>query len=292
MNTLNIDLHNDDGKLFTHFNYPGGEEQVRLTQEGQIAIGMAEHINVIARIRTPEHIVRIAHLKSALEGEIPNDDVMICLILPYFPYSRADRRFVSGDCHGLTVFFRLIDSMGFAEVRTLDMHNQLSDMTGLKDYSSDEFIREAIQQFCVPRGIFDLTILFPDKGAKTRYSIIGCVGNIHLYPVYAEKQRNPQNGLITHYSIPEQENEITPFVLVVDDICDGGATFEIISRTLEPKPKHIALYVTHGIFSKGLNPLVGYEKIYTTNSFYEKLTDGIQDKIHVFDCLPTLLEPH
>jgi ribose-phosphate pyrophosphokinase len=59
-------------------------------------------------------------------------------------------------------------------------------------------------------------------------------------------------------------------VLIVDDICDGGATFIRAARALraiEPDVE-VGLCVTHGIFSKGRQHLLdnGIDKIYTTNS--------------------------
>jgi ribose-phosphate pyrophosphokinase len=60
---------------------------------------------------------------------------------------------------------------------------------------------------------------------------------------------------------------INSAVLIVDDICDGGGTFIGIAKAL-PKDVKKYLYVTHGIFSKGLRELTGhFEHIYTTNSY-------------------------
>ena len=44
--------------------------------------------------------------------------------------------------------------------------------------------------------------------------------------------------------------------LIVDDICDGGGTFIPLAKKLKNAgAKTVTLYVTHGIFSKGLDPL-------------------------------------
>ena len=47
--------------------------------------------------------------------------------------------------------------------------------------------------------------------------------------------------------------------MIVDDICDGGQTFIELAKALEKQGAHqIFLYVTHGIFSKGLDTLKVY----------------------------------
>jgi ribose-phosphate pyrophosphokinase len=83
-------------------------------------------------------------------------------------------------------------------------------------------------------------------------------------------------------------DELYKDIIIIDDICDGGATFINIAKEIQkqyelttPKPK-IYLIVTHGIFSKGLEELGEYfESIYCTNSYqdYEPDNDG-QDYIY------------
>jgi len=54
--------------------------------------------------------------------------------------------------------------------------------------------------------------------------------------------------------------------MIVDDICDGGATFILLAKELYAAgAKEVNLFVTHGIFSKGLIPLyeAGIKRIFT-----------------------------
>ena len=57
--------------------------------------------------------------------------------------------------------------------------------------------------------------------------------------------------------------------MIVDDICDGGRTFTALAtelRNITSGP--IFLYVTHGIFSHGLDVFKGLiDKIYVANPF-------------------------
>ena len=55
-------------------------------------------------------------------------------------------------------------------------------------------------------------------------------------------------------------------ILIIDDICDGGMTFKLTAERLkELGAKEVHLYVTHGIFSKGLETLreSGIDRIFT-----------------------------
>lgn len=61
-------------------------------------------------------------------------------------------------------------------------------------------------------------------------------------------------------------------ILIVDDLCDGGATFIEAAKCIrEIVPAiYLSLFVYHGIFSKGVDHVAEhFEKIYTTNSVQE-----------------------
>jgi len=60
--------------------------------------------------------------------------------------------------------------------------------------------------------------------------------------------------------------------IIVDDICDGGGTFNLLAEEFFKDPAsegaELALFVSHGIFSKGLNAIdKRITSIYTTDSW-------------------------
>lgn len=164
------------------------------------------------------------------------------LNLPYFPYGRADRAFEFGMLNLRSEFIEeMLDF--FTEILTEDLHskdNRVNSISKLQVFKEGH--RDLANRFT--------TICFPDAGAskdtedfaKAGYEIIQC-----------SKKRNPVNGWITHYSLESGTAEGKD-VLIVDDICDGGKTFELCAQSLlDAGAKSVSLYVTHGIFSKGLD---------------------------------------
>lgn len=72
--------------------------------------------------------------------------------------------------------------------------------------------------------------------------------------------------------------------MIIDDICDGGATFIDLARQLSKcDPKSITLFVTHGIFRNGTNDLydAGITRIITTDSLPQTLINH-KGEFHVF----------
>lgn len=266
---INLDISKGDYDLIS---YPAGESQVRLKQhviEGLEFRKTANlDIDLIARIYSAQDIIQLALLKSAIDAV--SDKLRVNLWLPYLPYSRADRRFTSGDCFGLKVFSNLINSMGFVQVITLDVHSAISQMEidNLVNIDPSPQINRAIVDFAVQFNSQNVNVLFPDEGAAKRYKIqkdLSCnVRRVETQTFHATKKRDQNTGKFLEFNVPSMPNSDP--VLIVDDLCDGGGTFLGISPHLLGKR---GLYVSHGIFSKGMNELQSvFDKIYTTDSFY------------------------
>ena len=94
-------------------------------------------------------------------------------------------------------------------------------------------------------------IVLPDSGAK-RYKNIGALEGYDF--IECEKVRDQTTGYITDFEMNECADGKD--CLIVDDICDGGMTFILCAKALYKRgARRVALYTTHGIYSKGLNPL-------------------------------------
>lgn len=272
MSNLLIITLDDNSTQYKQFSYPAGEWQIRLTPETAKAVTDAERVVVVARIQSPTDIIKLALLLSALGSVDGNAGIpYIQLVLPYLPYGRADRRFTAEDCAGLGTFGNLIDGMLFDSVITLDAHNHdAADnyIRHLIDKPAEPFIWQAIRDFKQLCPDKRLTVLFPDEGACKRYQMksgrIACnTDHLDILVAHASKKRDPINGTLLGFDVPELPNDP---VLIIDDICDGGGTFIGIAQQLKTQVK--GLYVTHGIFSKGI-PVVAenFDRIYTTDSF-------------------------
>ncbi len=280
-----IELGND---RYSQFTYPAGEIQIRFLDKPMIeAIKQAAVIDILARITKPHQIVELALLADAIDGLAP--DTMRRLVVPYLPYARADRRFVEGDCCGIAAMARMIHSMNFLNVVCLDIHSSESKSWLLiKNVSPDPFIEQAINQFAKEFGTHAINVLLPDEGAVGRYEIPATTGcntwGIDVQVFNARKKRDPETGKLSGFHVPEMPVHPT---LIVDDICDGGGTFIGIAEQL-PFIPDLALYTTHGIYSRGLDPLKAwFKRLYTTNSF--KAAYSFDPALTVMDCVPELL---
>src|ERR1700733_6590562 len=103
-NHLEIHIPGDRGRLYEVIKYPAGELQVRLTDAGILAAVKAQSYTIEAN-PIPD-VIELAQLAEALNSV--HYFYKRIVYLPYLPFSRADRRFQTGDTFALKVFVKLL----------------------------------------------------------------------------------------------------------------------------------------------------------------------------------------
>ncbi len=197
--------------------------------------------------------------------EIFSKSGMLCSVtrklnLPYYPHARADRAFGEGMVSPLKIFNAEIGFSTFERILCKDIH---SDVTK-NDPLLGKRLEEIDQSNCLlmtcrrSKDLADLirkeTCVFvaPDKGALDKTLKNGFVFQVPV--VSCEKQRNVSTGWITGFKLENPKFVTGKDILITDDICDGGMTFLKCAEALkEAGANSVSLYVTHGIFSKGLD---------------------------------------
>ncbi len=269
--------------LYEQFKYPAGEWQVRLTDiiVEELLKNPEEH-TVISRIKNADDIQKTLLLMDAIYG-VTQRGMEIDLILPYLPYSRADRRFKPGDCAGKYVFLQQFYTAPYNSIKTLDIHSN-PNIGCVVNVSAEPFIKKTIESLQWEYN-GRVIVLFPDKGARDRYGFVSDIPNVRVFN--CEKQRDPITGKFNGFEVPTQESLLdeTDPVLIVDDLCDAGGTFLGIHQQANYKnPMH--LYVTHGIFSKGVSVLTDkFRKVFTTDSYTTYDNDTPIDRLFVYPCI-------
>jgi ribose-phosphate pyrophosphokinase len=113
----------------------------------------------------------------------------------------------------------------------------------------------------------EVAVISPDAGAYKKIfktcENVGFKGGL----VLCNKVRNLSTNEIIKISFDgdvEGKN-----CVIIDDICDGGRTSIELGKQLKEKgASRVFLFVTHGIFSYGEEPLMGIiDHVYTTRSF-------------------------
>lgn len=249
-------IYTPSGDLkFTTLTFPDGQPHFKLETHDPEPIS----VTIEMAIKTPADLFMVGLVSDVLRA---SGYTSINLDVRYLLAARMDRAIDNNQPFTLRLVSRVINGCGFNRVRILDVH---SDVSGLLIHNSENVLPfDVVQQ--VRKTLDYPWILCPDNGAQNRVSAL--CGGFHLRGV---KHRDMQTGTLTGFGLDccGVDKEEVESVLIVDDICDGGGTFVGLAKVLRAAgAEKVYLYVTHGIFSKGL-PLHGIDHVYTTDSYLE-----------------------
>lgn len=231
--------------------FPDGQPHINIT-----GVSAGDDITVLWPIRNPDEAVELLMICEAIDGLLAYPKH---LMIPYLMGARYDRRMQHGDSVDLKVVASMINSCCFDTVEILDVHSDVA--LQLIDRSVNISNRRLVETYKDP----DSVLIIPDTGAQKKADkYLAWNPNISNI-VTCIKTRTVQTGKID-LTVIKPENCKDLNCVIIDDLCDGGATFIAIAKQI--KPKKLTLIVTHGIFSKGFKELAAcFDSIITTDSF-------------------------
>lgn len=240
-------------------HFPDGQPHVEL-HEGFFS---GEKVDVVVSIDSPSLMLELLMLSNALDSKFIEKRI---LYITYLMGARYDRHMKDGggDSFDLKVFADLINSLSFEEVRILDPHSEVSlELIADSSAISNRFL---VEKYNRPNTV----IICPDKGAQKKvFQYKEWNPNFTGEVVYCEKQRELSTGKLT-LKVVDPEICKNRDCIIIDDICDGGATFLAMAEQIEPA--YLTLMVTHGIFSKGYEKLLEeFNSIITSDSYIPSL---------------------
>jgi len=226
------------------------------------------YINISVHPSTPvDSVLWLVQLTvCALESQVEAFAGQWGLNLPYLPHGRADRRFDKHCSFPLETFLYSV-SRHFTKVYLTDPHSSYAEDT-LNGCGVQVYVREQHECYLELKIPFDRDhdlLICPDEGALPKIrSLTSKLGGRYAI---AHKTRDKLKGRVTSTTLQGEGLDYQgKRCVIVDDICDGGGTFLPLAKALKDKgAASVELYVTHGIFAKGLEPF-----------------KGLIDKLHVY----------
>lgn len=260
--TISSSTSSISGSDIQFMSFPGGERHVRLPD---LRVEDASAWQIEANIYTPQDIMDLLLLTDALRRMLPAR-AALALVLPYVPYARQDRVALVGEPLSIKVFCSLINALEFDSVTVWDPHSEVTPalLNRVRVKPASNFVVQMIQDN--PELLSRCVLVAPDAGARKRVEAVSqALGGRQV--VYGGKKRDPLTGALSGFYVDGDVPTDVP-LLVVDDICDGGGTFIALAKVLREKTAQpLYLYVTHGLFTRGLAPLLeaGYAQVFAAN---------------------------
>ncbi|MBI3349770.1 MAG: ribose-phosphate pyrophosphokinase [Burkholderiales bacterium] len=231
------------------FAFPGGERHVRLPAS---VAGSADRIWALtAHLYSTDGVMDLLLTADALRRAVRHD-AEIHLVMPYVPYARQDRAALPGEPLSAAVFCRLVNSLNFASVTIADPHSDVTPalLDRVRIVPAAQYVQTLLAHALAHMP--EVALVAPDVGARKRVELVGKA--VKAPVAYATKTRDPATGKLSGAEISGDLPDLP--LLIVDDICDGGGTFIALAEVLRRNTAQpLFLYVTHGLFTKGLQPL-------------------------------------
>ncbi len=268
------------------YKYPSGELGISPYTMPYTIKALPKDQLMYIRINKPEHILAMYLLRDYFIKSNKVNKINLCI--PYFPFSREDKpKYYSDGCaipSTLFTFCQYLDSLGFKEISTIDVHSPIIhtffNNTTFIDIPLTTILASTQSSVNIAQlsNDADLLLVFPDAGSLQRYNYIKTVNQ----PVAFNKVRDQSTGKIISSSPNFDTNILKKYkkVLVFDDICDGGSTFIHVGNQLLlniSAGAELSLYTTHGMYTSkpNLNKLFDiYKNVYCCDTYYcnEELT--------------------
>ena len=213
----------------------------------------------------------------------------ITAVIPYFGYSRQDRRIRSARVPiSAKVVADMLSNAGVSRIITLDIHSE--QIQGFFSFPMDNIytanlmVKNLVDNYSVD----DLQVVSPDTGGVIRArSVAKTLGVKDLAII--DKRREKANESQVINLIGDVENKVC---IVPDDLIDTAGTLSNASHALKEKgAKEIIAYITHPVLSgnavENLNNSA-IDKLVVSNSIDIGDKSKKCPKIDVFDISPIL----
>ncbi|MBI2022499.1 ribose-phosphate diphosphokinase [Candidatus Daviesbacteria bacterium] len=215
----------------------------------------------------------------------------IIVMIPYFGYSRQDRKDKSRVPISASMIARIIEFAGAAKISTVDIHSD-PQQGFIKSPWDNLYGSYSLVPIIEELNIKNLVIASPDKGGVPMASAYAKRLNAQgLAIVFKERDVNTQDQSETLEMIGQVNGKT---VLMVDDMISTAGTICNAAKLIKERgAEKIIVAATHGLFSnKALENIENspIEKVYITDTITQPKQILDHSKIEVVTVAPMLAE--
>lgn len=271
---MRIDLNRPErGDItLTWFTFPDGQPHCDIDASAVANAAAKGPIDVVTSIQSGNDLLQLGLALDALKSVQCEPAPRVRLNLAYLLGARMDRRIAPGTPATLSVVASVLRTWShlFDELLVLDAHSPVSQELlptmqallpdALLQFTLADLESDGLNTHASP------VLVIPDAGAIPRVEAM--VRRLKLTHEVAQcvKKRDSVTGKLSGFELVRGDLA-GRVALIVDDICDGGGTFAGIAKVLRAAGAiRVALCVTHGVLSKGLE-IEGIDGIYCTDSY-------------------------
>ena len=250
---------------------PLGKAVVSSFSDGEIMVEANENVRgkdvfVLQSTSAPtnDHLMEVMLMVDALKRASAG---RITAVLPYFGYSRQDRRPRSARVAiSAKVVANMLQEAGVERVLIMDLH--ADQIQGFFDVPVDHLDSSAIFiPYIESLNLQNLAFAAPDVGSTNRVREVANYFNAEM--VICDKHRKRANEIASMVVIGDVTGKD---IVIVDDICDTGGTLVKAAALLKEKgARSVRAMITHPVLS---------------GKAYENIENSVLEELVVCDTIP------
>jgi len=245
---------------------------------------------------TDTHLMELLFFCDALRRE---EAKKVIAYIPYFGYAKQDIQHRTGECISVNVVIRMLESIGFYKIYTVDLHDEATAgvfSIPFKNLSALPLLAQHLKNYFQKQKInlSDTCLVSPDQGAVERVRSFGEVfyGTADFSEVVIEKKRD-QNIIHKATPLALYGDVAGKTAIIVDDMVVSGSTLiPAIDLCLKQGAKQVFAAVVHHDFTKTAPEILQnskLERFFTTNTIDLKPEQKF-DKLEEISVAPLIAE--
>jgi len=290
------------GELAKALKISLSEAEVAVFQNSEIKVTLQESVKdkvcvIIQSTSNPtnNNLMELFLFADALKR---NEAKKIVGVIPYFGYARQNVQHRPGECVSANVVIRFLETIGFAEIYTVDLHDEATEgifTIPFKNLSAFSILAHEIKNY-LSDSIKTTVVVSPDQGGveRARQFAVSLYGNKNAEISVIEKKRD-LNKIHQSVAIDLYGNVKNKTVILVDDVVtSGGTLINAANLCLERGAKDVLVAVTHHDFTHQSPTKLqqsSIAKIFTTNTIALKTFQKIPKLVVVSVVKSLILAP-
>ena len=230
-------------------NIPLSHCEVKRFADGEIGLNIEEtvrghHVFIIQPTHPPvnEHLMELLIMIDAVKRASSKS---VNVVMPYYGYSRQDRKSASRQPISAKLVANLIEKAGATRVLSMDLH--AGQIQGFFDIPIDNFraMPILVDYFSKCFKSKDVVIVSPDHGGAVRARKMGNAMNAPIAII--DKSRPKDNEVEMMGIVGDVTGKVA---IIIDDLIDTAGTIASASHALKAAgAKEVYAACTHPIFS-------------------------------------------
>lgn len=266
-------------KIAEELKVPQGKAEIIRFADSECRVRIEDEVEdkevfVIQSLSNPvdEYMMEFLLMGDAIRRGEPKKMIAV---IPYHGYARQDRIHRPGECLSAQVVAKLIESIGFDKLITVELHNEA--IIGFFKIPVVHVSGLSVFQNLVKKIKGELVVITPDAGALKRAQRFAEAADLPLALIEKKRDLDKPHQILSMKVVGDVKNKTA---IVVDDVIVTGGTLMNAAHMLKEKGvKKVIAAATHADFVGGADKILQdspIDAVWVTDTIYLPPTQHFQ----------------